>query len=152
MKKVIKETVVIGNIKYVYPELPTRSCLRVAVGVLSLSNQKSDVDDSCIPVICGWNENPAVGFTDFQWWIGCNIEECSFIVGNKKIPFNKKIFLSPKDIHGEPSVVLEFKDGARLRLVVRDQKKPIEVCVSDGSADFLKKKIAQYGYTDLSGE
>ena len=146
--KILDAEVFIGNIDYLYPELPTGNSLRISIGALTLTNQKSNVNDDCHPMICGWNENPAVGFADFMWWIKCHIEESNFIIGEKIIPFKKKLSLYPETIHGEPSVVLEFKDGTRFRLTVRDITKPIEVCVRKGP-DFIKRKIKKYGYTDF---
>jgi hypothetical protein len=149
--KILNTEIFIGNIRYLYPELPTGNELRIAIGAMTLTNQKSNVNDDCYPMVCGWNENPAVDFADFQWWLKCRIEESHFIVGEKTIPFEEKLSLYPKTIHGEPSVVLKFRDGTRLRLTVRDETKPIEVCVREGS-NFIKRKIKEYGYTDLSDD
>lgn len=148
-KKILDTEIFIGNIEYLYPELPTGNSLRIAIGAMTLTNQKSNVNDDCHPMMCGWNENPDVGFADFQWWLECRIEESNFIIGDEIIPFDEKMSLPATIIHGEPSVVLEFKDGTRFRLTVRDKAKPIEVCVREGS-NFIKRKIKEYGYTDLS--
>jgi hypothetical protein len=149
-EKILEKTVIISNVRHIYPELPTGNSLRISIGALSLHNQKSNAKDDCHPMICGWNENPAVGFTDFQWWLKCHIEDSNFIVGEMIIPFKEKLLLYPKTTQGELSVVLEFKDGTRIRLVARDETKPIEVCVWGKEPNFLKKKIKEYGYTDLS--
>lgn len=149
--KILDTEIFIGNIEYLYPELPTGNLLRIHIGAMTLTNQKSNVNDDCHPMICGWNESPAVGFADFQWWLKCRIEESNFIVGEKIIPFEKKLSLYPKMTPGEPSVVLGFKDGTRFRLTVRDRLRPIEVSVREGS-NFIKRKIEEYGYTDLSGD
>ncbi|ETB63736.1 TPA: hypothetical protein DIC38_02930 [Candidatus Nomurabacteria bacterium] len=149
--KILEKEIFIGNIEYLYPQLPIGNELRMHIAALTLTNQKSNVDDVCIPMISGWNENPAVGFADFQWWIKCHIEESNFIIGDAIIPFNKKLSLPAITTHGEPSVVLEFKDGTKFRLTARDKAKPIEVCVRKGS-NFIKRKIKEYGYTDLSGD
>jgi hypothetical protein len=148
-KKILEETVLISNIRYLYPELPACNELRISIGALSLENQKSNVNDDCHPMMCGWNENPAVGFADFQWWLKCRIEESNFIIGDVIIPFDEKLSLPPIPMMGEPSVVLEFKDGTRFRLTVRDRRKPIEVCVRGKESNSLKEKIKEYGYTDL---
>jgi hypothetical protein len=149
--KILGTEIFIGNIEYLYPELPTGNSLRMSIGALTLTNQKSKVNDDCHPMICGWNENPAVGFADFMWWIKCRIEESNFIIGDVIIPFEEKLSLPTLTTHGEPSVVLEFKDGTRFRLTARDEAKPIEVCVREGS-NFIKEKIKEFGYTDLSGD
>lgn len=148
-KKIIEKTVLISNIRYLYLDLQTGNELRIAIAALSLENQKSTVNDECNPMICGWNEHPAVGIADFQWWPKSNIEDINFIVGEKTIPFAENLMLSPKMMGGELSIVLEFKDGTRFRLVVRDPKKPIEVCEIGKGPNFIKKKIKEYGYTDL---
>jgi len=149
MEKIIEKTILISNIRYIYPELPTGNELRISIGALSLDNQKSNINDNCIPMICGWNENSAVGFADFQWWLKCRIEESNFIIGDTIIPFDEKLFLPPMTMKGELSIVLEFKDGTRFRLTVRNRRKPIEVCVKDNESNSLKEKIKEYGYTDL---
>lgn len=149
MKKIIEKTILISNISYFYPELSKGNELRISIGALSLQNQKSNLNDDCHPMMCGWNENPAVGFADFQWWLKCRIEESNFIIGDAIIPFDKKLSLPPMTMHGEPSVVLEFKDGTRFRLAARDQSKPIEVCIWSKGSNFLKKKIENYGYTEF---
>ena len=150
--KILEKTILISNIEYVYPELPTGNSLRIAIGAMSLTNQKSNVNDECHPMICGWNENPAVGFADFQWWLKSRIENSKFIIGETIIPFKEKTLLFPEMLSGELSVVLEFEDGTRFRLTVRDVGRPIEVCACSSESNFLKKKIKKYGYTDLSGE
>jgi hypothetical protein len=147
MKKIIEKTIVISNIRYLYPELSTGNELRIAVGALSLTNQKSNVGNDCNPMISGWNENPAVEFADFQWWTKCQIEDSSFIIGETVLPFQEEILLHPETTTSEPSVVLEFKDGTRFRLVVRDKEKPIEVCVCGEEPNFIEKKIKEFGYT-----
>ncbi len=152
MKKVLEEEVVISNIKYVYPKLPTGNELRIAVGALSLMNQKSNVNDDCHPMLCCWNENPAVEFADFQWWLKCRIEESSFVIGTTIIPFDKRLSLRPlfpETKFGEPSVILKFKDGTLLKLVVRDETKPIDICVRGAEVNFIKEKIKEYGYTPV---
>lgn len=149
MEEILTQEIVISNIKYMYPELPTKNELRVAIGALSLTNQKSNVNDDCNPMLCGWNENPAVQFADFQLWLKCRIEESNFIIGKKIIPFKATLSLSPEIIHGESSVILKFKDGTSFRLVVRDSGKPIEVCVRSNRSNFLQKKIKEYGYTPV---
>ncbi len=147
-KEIIEKTILISNIRYIYPELQTKGNeLRIGIGALSLQNQKSNANDDCHPMIAGWDENPAVDSADFQWWLKCHIEESNFIIGEETIPFKEKLLLSPQKMHGEPSVILEFKDGTRFRLVVRDVTKPIEVCVWGKGPNFLKKKIKKYGYT-----
>lgn len=146
-KKIITQTIIISNIQYIYPELPTENCLRISVGALSLHNQKSDINDNCHPMICGWNENPAVEFADFQWWLKCRIEESNFIVGEKTIPFKKRLSLFTETSHGEFSATLVFKDGTQLRLVARDIARPIQICVIGKKSGFIKRKIKEYGYT-----
>ncbi len=152
MKTILTTEIIISNLKYIYPELPTKNELRMAIGALTLTNQKSNVNDNCHPMLAGWNENPAVEFADFQWWLKSHIEESNFIIGKKIIPFDKTLSLSAEVLHGEPSVILKFKDGTAFRLVVRDPKKPIEVSVRGDGPNFLKEKIKEYGYTDLSGD
>ncbi|MFZ4648375.1 MAG: hypothetical protein ACOYMB_01925 [Patescibacteria group bacterium] len=147
MSKIIETTIIISNVKYIYPELPKGKVLRIAIGALTLENQKSNVNDDCHPMLCGWNENPSVGFADFQWWLKCRIEESNFIIGDTVIPFKEKILIPAAIICGELSVILEFKDGTRFRLAVRDEQKPFEVCVLDNKSNSIKKKIKEYGYT-----
>ncbi len=149
MKKILDEEIVISNIQYIYPVLPTGDELRIALGALSLTNQKSNVNDDCHPMIVGWNENSAVDFADFQWWIKCLIEESHFIIGKKIITFAEKLDLYPEEACGEPSVTLKFKDGTMFRITQRDISKPIEVCVRGDGPNFLKMKIKEYGYTPI---
>ncbi len=149
MKKILNQTIVISNIRYIYPVLPVGKELRIAIGALSLSNQKSNASDDCHPMLAGWNENPAVEFADFQWWLKCNIEESNFIIGRKIIAFQETLSLHPEIMHGEPSVILKFKDGTILRLASRDPNKPIEVCVRGEGPHFIRDKIRKYGYTPI---
>lgn len=145
----IEETILISNIKYIYPELPTKGVLRIGLAALSLSNQKG-TGNTCYPMITGWNENPEVEFADFQWWTKCIIEESNFIIGNTIIPFAGSLQLYPEIVHTEPSVILKFKDGTSFRLIARNPERPIEVCVWDkGDKNFLQRKIFEYGYTPI---
>jgi hypothetical protein len=149
-RKIFGKTVLISNIRYIYPQLPTGNELRIALAGLSLTNQKSNVNDNCHPMICGWNENPAVCFADFQWWLKCNIEKSNFIIGEYVIPFYEKLLLHPEVTEGEQSVILKFEDGTSIKIVQRDKTKPIEVCLWGKKSNFLKEKIKEYGYTDFS--